>query len=36
MDDMRKKKFMDARPDQQVKEKLNSRPMIYSYPKYLF
>jgi hypothetical protein len=28
----KKKFFMDARPDQQVKEKLNSRPMIYSYP----
>jgi hypothetical protein len=37
MDDMRKKKlFIYARPDQQVKGKLNSRPMIYSYTKYLF
>jgi hypothetical protein len=36
MDDIRKKLFMDACPGQQVKEKLNSRLMIYSYPKYLF
>jgi hypothetical protein len=34
MDDMRKKKlFMDARPDQQVKEKLNPRPNDLQLPK---